>query len=38
MGGVFIVIEILVKYDESYMLKEVFDMLKENGVYVELDV
>jgi len=32
-GGVFQATEILAKHDETYMPKEVMDMLKEQGVY-----
>lgn len=35
--GVFVASEILAKHDETYMPKEVIDVLKEQGVYQEPD-
>lgn len=34
-GGTFVATEILAKHDEKYMPKEVIDMLKANGTYVD---
>ena len=35
INGVFVAEEILAKHDESYLPKEVIDILKQDGVYVE---
>ena len=34
-NGVFVAEEILAKHDESYLPKEVIDILKQDGLYVE---
>ena len=35
INGVFVAEEILAKHDESYLPKEVIDILKQDGLYVE---
>lgn len=37
-GEIFVVSEILVKYDENYMLCEVIDLLKVQGVYEDFNL